>query len=90
MTFSSIESETAVMTYREALRLALREELTADPDVLVTGEEVGLFQGSYKVTAGLLEEFGTQRVLDTPIAEEGFVGAAVGAAMLGLPRWPRS
>ena len=80
MTSASNETETAVMTYREALRLALREELTADPDVLVMGEEVGLFQGSYKVTAGLLEEFGTQRVLDTPIAEEGFVGAA----MLGL------
>ena len=75
---------TASMTYREALRLALREELQADPDVSVMGEEVGLFEGSYKVTAGLLDEFGPDRIRDTPIAEEGFVGAAIGAAMLGL------
>ena len=72
-----------VMTYREALRLALREELARDPRVFVMGEEVGVFDGAYKVTAGLLEEFGPERVRDTPISEEGFVGAAVGAAMLG-------
>ena len=48
------------------------------------GEEIGVFEGSYKITAGLLQEFGQKRVLDTPIAEEGFVGAAIGAAMLGL------
>jgi pyruvate dehydrogenase E1 component beta subunit len=75
---------TAPMTYREAVRLALREELTADPDVILLGEEIGVFEGSYKVTAGLLNEFGPGRVRDTPIAEEGFVGAAIGAAMLGL------
>jgi pyruvate dehydrogenase E1 component subunit beta len=72
-----------VMTYREALRLALREEMERDPRVFVMGEEVGVFEGAYKVTAGLLEEFGPDRVRDTPISEEGFVGAGVGAAMLG-------
>jgi pyruvate dehydrogenase E1 component beta subunit len=71
------------MTYREALRLALRDELHRDERVFLMGEEVGLFDGSYKVTAGLLDEFGPDRVRDTPISEEGFVGAAVGAAMLG-------
>jgi pyruvate dehydrogenase E1 component beta subunit len=71
------------MTYREALRLALREEMERDPRVFVMGEEVGVFEGAYKVTAGLLEEFGPDRVRDTPISEEGFVGAGVGAAMLG-------
>ncbi|MGH2832067.1 MAG: alpha-ketoacid dehydrogenase subunit beta [Solirubrobacteraceae bacterium] len=71
------------MTYREALRLALREELARDERVFLMGEEVGLFEGSYKVSAGLLEEFGPDRVRDTPISEEGFVGAGVGAAMLG-------
>src|SRR3954462_3970856 len=74
---------TEVMTYREALRLALREELARDERVFVMGEEVGLFDGSYKVTAGLMDEFGEDRIRDTPIAEEGFVGAGVGAAMLG-------
>jgi pyruvate dehydrogenase E1 component beta subunit len=72
-----------VMSYREALRLALREELERDPRVFVMGEEVGVFDGAYKVTAGLLEEFGPDRIRDTPISEEGFVGAGVGAAMLG-------
>jgi pyruvate dehydrogenase E1 component beta subunit len=76
-------SELATMTYREALRLALREELARDPRVFVMGEEVGVFNGAYKVTQGLLEEFGPDRVRDTPISEEGFVGAGVGAAMLG-------
>jgi pyruvate dehydrogenase E1 component beta subunit len=74
---------TEVMTYREALRLALAEELARDDRVFVMGEEVGLFDGSYKVTAGLLDAFGPDRIRDTPISEEGFVGAGVGAAMLG-------
>jgi pyruvate dehydrogenase E1 component subunit beta len=74
---------TEVMTYREALRLALREELARDERVFLMGEEVGVFDGSYKVSAGLLAEFGPDRVRDTPISEEGFVGAGVGAAMLG-------
>ncbi len=76
-------SGTEVMTYREALRLALREEMARDERVFVMGEEVGVFDGAYKVTAGLMREFGSERVRDTPIAEEGFVGAGVGAAMLG-------
>lgn len=71
------------MTFREAIRLGLREEMTRDERVFVMGEEVGLFDGSYKVTAGLLDEFGPDRVRDTPISEEGFVGAGVGAAMVG-------
>jgi pyruvate dehydrogenase E1 component beta subunit len=71
------------MTYREAVRLALREELARDERVFVMGEEVGVFEGAYKITAGLLDEFGPDRVRDTPISEEGFVGAGVGAAMLG-------
>ena len=71
------------MTYREALRLAMRQELRRDERVFVMGEEVGVFDGSYKVTAGLLDEFGPDRVRDTPISEEGFLGAGVGAAMLG-------
>jgi pyruvate dehydrogenase E1 component beta subunit len=71
------------MSYREALRLAMREEMQRDERVFIMGEEVGVFDGSYKVTAGLLDEFGEDRVRDTPISEEGFVGAGVGAAMLG-------
>jgi pyruvate dehydrogenase E1 component beta subunit len=73
-----------VMTYREALRQTLRSELVRDENVLLMGEEIGVFEGSYKITAGLLDEFGPRRVRDTPIAEEGFTGAAIGAAMLGL------
>jgi pyruvate dehydrogenase E1 component beta subunit len=74
---------TETMTYREALRLALAEELRRDERVFLMGEEIGVFEGSYKVTAGLLDEFGEDRIRDTPISEEGFVGAAVGAAMAG-------
>ncbi len=76
-------TETQRMTYREALRLAMREELARDERVFIMGEEVGVFEGSYKVTAGLMDEFGPERIRDTPISEEGFVGAAVGAAMGG-------
>ena len=74
----------AVMTYREALNLALREELTRDDRVFVLGEEVGLYEGAYKVTQGLLKEFGPRRIVDTPIAESGFTGVGIGAAMVGL------
>ena len=74
----------AVMTYREALNLALREEMRRDPNVFIIGEEVGLYEGAYKVTQGLLKEFGPQRVVDTPIAESGFTGVGIGAAMVGL------
>jgi pyruvate dehydrogenase E1 component beta subunit len=72
------------MTYREALNLALREEMQRDPRVFIIGEEVGLYDGAYKVTQGLLKEFGPQRVVDTPIAESGFTGVGIGAAMVGL------
>ncbi len=82
-TLPAADADAPVVTYREALRMALREELARDPRVFVMGEEVGVFDGAYKVTAGLMGEFGPDRVRDTPIAEEGFVGAGVGAAMLG-------
>ncbi len=74
----------AVMTYREALNLALREEMRRDERVFVIGEEVGLYEGAYKVTQGLLKEFGPRRIVDTPIAESGFTGVGIGAAMVGL------
>lgn len=74
----------AEITYRQALHDALREELLRDEDVFLLGEEIGVFEGSYKITAGLLNEFGPKRVVDTPICENGFVGMATGAAMLGL------
>ncbi len=73
-----------VMTYREALNLALREEMKRDPRVFLLGEEIGVYEGAYKVTQGLLKEFGEKRVVDTPICESGFTGVAIGAAMLGL------
>jgi pyruvate dehydrogenase E1 component beta subunit len=72
------------MRYREALNQALREEMHADEKVFLMGEDVGVFQGAFKVTQGLLEEFGEKRVRDTPISENTIVGAGVGAAMLGL------
>lgn len=75
---------TRTMTYRQALHDTLRSEMLRDSEVMLIGEEIGVFEGSYKITAGMLEEFGPKRVRDTPIAEEGFTGAAIGAAMLGL------
>lgn len=72
------------MTYRQALHDTLRTEMLRDESVVLLGEEIGVFEGSYKITAGLLTEFGAKRVVDTPIAEEGFTGAAVGMAMLGM------
>jgi pyruvate dehydrogenase E1 component beta subunit len=77
-------SEGRVVTYRQALNETLRAELERDENVFLIGEEIGVFEGSYKITAGLLKDFGPKRVVDTPISEEGFVGAAIGAAMLGL------
>jgi pyruvate dehydrogenase E1 component beta subunit len=74
----------STLTYRDALNQALREEMQRDPHVFLLGEEVGVYQGAYKVSRGLLEEFGPMRVLDTPIAELGFAGVGVGAAMAGL------
>jgi pyruvate dehydrogenase E1 component subunit beta len=72
------------LTYRDALNHALREEMERDPNVFLMGEEVGVYQGAYKVSRGLLEAFGERRVIDTPIAELGFAGVGVGAAMVGL------
>src|SRR5438477_12112346 len=73
-----------VLTYRDALDQALREEMQRDANVFLMGEEVGVYQGAYKVSRGLLEEFGPQRIVDTPIAELGFAGVGIGAAMGGL------
>jgi len=73
-----------VVTYRDALNQALREEMRRDPSVFLMGEEVGVYQGAYKVSRGLLEEFGPNRIVDTPITELGFAGVGVGAAMVGL------
>ena len=72
------------MTYRDALNLAIREEMRRDPSVVIWGEDVALYEGSFKVTRGLLAEFGEERVKDTPISENTIVGVAVGAAMGGL------
>jgi pyruvate dehydrogenase E1 component beta subunit len=73
-----------VMRYREALNQALREEMEADERVFIMGEDIGVFQGAFKVTQGLLEEFGEKRVRDTPISENTIVGVGVGSAMAGL------
>jgi len=77
-------TEMVTMTIREALRDAMAEEMRRDPDVFIMGEEVAEYQGAYKVTQGLLQEFGAKRVIDTPITEHGFAGVGVGAAMSGL------
>jgi pyruvate dehydrogenase E1 component beta subunit len=76
--------KTTVMTVREALRDAMAEEMRRDPDVLLLGEEVAEYQGAYKVSQGLLQEFGPRRVIDTPITEQGFAGLGIGAAFAGL------
>jgi pyruvate dehydrogenase E1 component beta subunit len=72
------------MTYRDALNLALKEEMRRDPSVVTWGEDVALYEGSFKVTRGLLAEFGEERVKDTPISENTIIGVAIGAAMGGL------
>ena len=77
-------TEMVTMTMREALRDAMAEEMRRDKDVFVMGEEVAEYQGAYKVTQGLLQEFGAKRVIDTPITEHGFTGLSVGAAFGGL------
>ena len=74
----------AVLTYRDALNQALREEMQRDDSVFLIGEEVAEYDGAYKVSRGLLKEFGARRVVDTPISELGFTGIGVGAAMVGL------
>src|SRR5688500_2409469 len=77
-------TEMVEMTVREALRDAMAEEMRRDPDVFVMGEEVAEYQGAYKITQGLLDEFGARRVIDTPITEHGFAGLGIGAAFAGL------
>ena len=77
-------TEMVTMTMREALRDAMAEEMRRDPDVFVMGEEVAEYQGAYKVTQGLLQEFSADRVIDTPITEHGFTGLGIGAALAGL------
>ena len=72
------------LTVREAINSAIAEEMRLDEDVFLMGEEVGEYQGAYKVSQGLLEEFGPERVIDTPITEHGFTGLAVGAAFTGI------
>src|SRR5579862_2536612 len=73
-----------VITYREALNQALREEMLRDETVMLMGEDIGMYDGSFKVTQGLYKEFGERRVKDTPISEDTFVGAGIGAALVGL------
>src|SRR6185295_6075158 len=75
---------TVTMTVREALRDAMAEEMRRDPKVFLMGEEVAQYQGAYKISQGLLQEFGDRRVIDTPITEQGFAGLAVGAGFMGL------
>ena len=77
-------TEMVMMTVREAIRVAMSEEMRADKDVFLMGEEVGEYQGAYKISQGMLDEFGPERVRDTPITEHGFTGIAVGAAFAGL------
>ena len=73
-----------VMTYLDAIRQGIWEEMERDPSVFLLGEDIGTYGGAFKVTAGMLEKFGEQRVIDTPISESAIVGAAVGAALMGL------
>jgi pyruvate dehydrogenase E1 component beta subunit len=79
-----VGTEMVTMTVREALREAMAEEMRRDPSVFLMGEEVGQYQGAYKISQGMLDEFGPGRVIDTPITEHGFAGIAVGAAFAGL------
>jgi len=81
---ASMSTSSTNMTVRDALNLALEEELTRDPKVFILGEEVAKYNGAYKVTKGLLDKFGEKRVIDTPITEMGFAGIAVGSALAGL------
>jgi pyruvate dehydrogenase E1 component beta subunit len=76
--------ETRTLSFREALREAMSEEMDRDPAIVLMGEEVGHYNGAYKVSEGMLERFGENRVVDTPIAETGFAGVGIGAAMVGL------
>jgi len=72
------------LTYLEAIRQGIQEEMRRDPDVFLLGEDIGVYGGAFKVTAGMLDEFGERRVIDTPISESAIVGAAIGASLMGL------
>src|ERR1700757_494208 len=74
----------ATLTYLQAISAALRDELRADERVLVMGEDIGVFGGAFKVTDGFVSEFGTDRVMDTPLAESAIIGCAIGAAVVGM------
>ncbi|MXZ36084.1 MAG: alpha-ketoacid dehydrogenase subunit beta, partial [Acidobacteria bacterium] len=74
----------ATTTYVEAIRQGLWEEMTRDEEVFVLGEDVGVYGGAFKVTAGFLDQFGEERVMDTPLCESAIVGAAIGAALMGM------
>ena len=79
-----MSAEPRVLAFREALREAMVEEMERDPSIFLMGEEVGHYNGAYKVSEGMLQRFGERRVVDTPIAETGFAGVGIGAAMVGL------
>ena len=79
-----MQNETKIITYREAVREALQEEMALDDDVILMGEDIGIYGGGFGATCGLLERFGKERVLETPISETAFVGTAIGAAVTGM------
>ena len=79
-----MQNETKIITYREAVREALQEEMALDDDVILMGEDIGIYGGGFGATQGLMEQFGRERVLETPISETAFVGTAVGAAVTGM------
>ncbi|HEY4683270.1 MAG TPA: transketolase C-terminal domain-containing protein, partial [Candidatus Acidoferrales bacterium] len=80
----AVKATMAAVTYLEAIRQGIWEEMARDPSVILIGEDIGVYGGAFKVTAGMLEQFGEERVIDTPIAESAIVGAAIGASYLGL------
>jgi len=80
----AVKATMAAVTYLEAIRQGIWEEMERDPSVILIGEDIGVYGGAFKVTAGMLEQFGEERVIDTPIAESAIVGAAIGASYLGL------
>ena len=84
MEMDFMQNEAAIITYREAIRTALEEEMAKDADVILMGEDVGIYGGGFGATCGLQERFGKDRVLDTPISETAFVGTAIGAAVTGM------
>src|SRR5216684_3259314 len=71
-------------SYRDAIRAAMIEEMDLDPNVLIMGEDIGVYEGTFRITAGMLKRYGPKRVIDTPIAEAGMAGTAIGMAMMGL------